>query len=61
MTGSWQLPLPDMPALPPERAWRRLTAPEGYEPQWRRLVDAALELGLGPDDLDALRARGVIA
>src|SRR3954447_14531546 len=26
-------------------------APEGYEPQWRRLVDAALELGLGPDDV----------
>src|SRR5829696_79174 len=51
MAREWQLPLPDMPAPPPERAWRRLTAPEGYEPQWRRLVDAALELGLGPDDL----------
>ena len=42
-----------MPAPPPERAWRRLRAPEGYEPQWRRLVDAALELDLGPDDLAA--------
>jgi hypothetical protein len=51
MAREWQLPLPDMPAPPPERAWSRLTAPEGYEPQWRRLVDAALELGLGPDDL----------
>lgn len=51
MAREWQLPLPAMPAPPPERAWRRLTAPEGYEPQWRRLVDAALELGLGPDDL----------
>jgi hypothetical protein len=28
-----------------------MPAPEGYEPQWRRLVEAALELGLGPDDL----------
>ncbi len=51
MAREWQLPLPAMPAPPPERAWHRLTAPEGYEPQWRRLVDAALELGLGPDDL----------
>jgi hypothetical protein len=40
-----------MPAPPPARSWRRLRAPEGYEPQWRRLVDAALELGLGPDQL----------
>src|SRR3954468_7379439 len=42
-----------MPAPPPARAWRRIPPPEGYEPQWRRLVDAALELGLGPDDLAA--------
>jgi hypothetical protein len=49
--GEWQPPLPEMPAPPPERAWRRLTAPPGYEPQWRRLSEAALELGLGPDDL----------
>jgi hypothetical protein len=28
-----------------------MRAPEGYEPQWRRLVQAALELGLGPDQL----------
>lgn len=42
-----------MPSPPPARAWRRLTPPEGYEPQWRRLLEAALELGLGPDDLAA--------
>jgi len=42
-----------MPAPPPARAWRRIPPPEGYETQWRRLVDAALELGLGPDDLAA--------
>jgi hypothetical protein len=53
MRGGWQQPLPAMPAPPPDRAWRRLRAPEGYEPQWRRLVDAALELDLGPDDLAA--------
>jgi hypothetical protein len=40
-----------MPAPPPVRAWGRLTPPLGYEPQWRRLVEAALELGLGPDAL----------
>jgi hypothetical protein len=40
-----------MPSPPPERAWRRLAPPPGYEPQWRRLVDAALELELGPDQL----------
>jgi hypothetical protein len=51
MRGEWQRPLPDMPAPPPDRAWRRLRPPEGYEPQWRRLVDAALELGIGPDEL----------
>jgi hypothetical protein len=42
-----------MPAPPPARAWSRLRPPEGYEPQWRRLSEAALELGLGPDDLAA--------
>src|SRR4051795_12772257 len=51
MRGGWQPPLPDMPAPPPARAWGRLTPPPGYEPQWRRLVEAALELGLGPDAL----------
>jgi hypothetical protein len=40
-----------MPAPPPERAWRRLPVPPGYEAQWRRLVDAALEIGMGPDAL----------
>src|SRR3712207_9243530 len=38
-----------MPAPPPAQAWSRLPAPEGYAVQWRRLVDAALELGLGPE------------
>ncbi|MGY1812412.1 hypothetical protein [Blastococcus sp. SYSU D00820] len=51
MSSAWQLPLPDMPAPPADRAWRRLRPPEGYEVQWRRLVDAALELGLGPDQV----------
>ncbi|WP_324277740.1 hypothetical protein [Blastococcus brunescens] len=51
MRGGWQQPLPDMPTPPPARAWRRLEAPPGYEAQWRRLADAALELGLGPDQL----------
>src|SRR4029450_3521504 len=51
MRGGWQQPLPDMPAPPPARAWRRLDAPEGYEPQWRRLSEAALELGLAPEQL----------
>src|SRR3954452_15995028 len=51
MRGGWQPPLPDMPAPPPVRAWGRLSPPLGYEPQWRRLVEAALELGLGPDAL----------
>jgi hypothetical protein len=51
MRGGWQQPLPDMPAPPPARAWRRLDAPPGYEAQWRRLAEAALELGLGPDQL----------
>src|SRR3712207_611060 len=40
-----------MPAPPPAQAWSRLPAPEGYAVQWRRLVDAALELGLGPEVL----------
>src|SRR5919107_667899 len=53
MAASWQQPLPAMPALSPERAWRRVPPPEGYEPQWRRLVEAALELDLGPDDIAA--------
>src|SRR5215203_7283509 len=51
MAAGWQQPLPAMPAPPPARAWRRLRPPLGYEPQWRRLVEAALELGLGPDAL----------
>src|SRR5215212_110009 len=51
MRGGWQQPLPEMPAPPPARAWRRLDAPPGYEAQWRRLSEAALELGLGPEDL----------
>src|SRR4051794_41879318 len=51
MAERWQLPLPEMPAPPPERAWRRLSPPPGYEVQWRRLVDAALELELGPDQV----------
>jgi len=51
MRGGWQPPLPDMPAPPPVRAWGRLTPPLGYEPQWRRLVEAALEQDLGPDAL----------
>lgn len=40
-----------MPAPTPETAWRRLRPPRGYEDQWRRVVDAALELGIGPDEL----------
>ncbi|MET0764691.1 MAG: hypothetical protein ABWY29_07475 [Blastococcus sp.] len=51
MRGGWQQPLPEMPAPPPARAWRRLDAPAGYPAQWRRLAEAALELGLGPEDL----------
>ncbi|MGY1750761.1 hypothetical protein [Modestobacter sp. SYSU DS0511] len=42
-----------MPTPPAERAWQRLAVPRGYESQWRRLVEAALELDLGPDDLAA--------
>ena len=53
MAAVWQQPLPNMPAPPAARAWRRLSAPAGYECQWRRLVEAALELGLGPDDVAA--------
>src|SRR4029453_2999561 len=51
MRGGGQQPLPEMPAPPPARAWRRLDAPEGYPAQWRRLAEAALELGLGPEAL----------
>src|SRR5215207_8169105 len=51
MRGGWQQPLPDMPAPPPARAWRRWEAPPGYETQWRRLAEAALELDLGPEQL----------
>jgi hypothetical protein len=51
MADRWEPPLPAMPAPPPERAWRRLPVPPGYEAQWRRLVDAALEVGMGPDSL----------
>jgi hypothetical protein len=53
MARAWQQPLPEMPAPAPARAWRRLVPPAGYEAQWRRLADAALELDLGPDDLAA--------
>ena len=51
MAEKWQPPLPEMPAPPAARAWSRLSPPPGYEPQWRRLVDAALEQDLGPDAL----------
>src|SRR3954453_21757812 len=51
MTGGGHPPLPAMPAPPADRAWARLRPPLGYEPQWRRLVEAALEQGLGPDAL----------
>src|ERR687889_1798694 len=51
MSDRWEPPLPAMPAPPPQRAWHRLPVPPGYEPQWRRLVDAALEVGMGPDAL----------
>jgi hypothetical protein len=42
-----------MPSPPAARAWQRLEPPEGYAVQWRRLIDAALELGLGPEELAA--------
>jgi hypothetical protein len=61
MPRGWQQPLPEMPSPPPARAWSRLSPPEGYEPQWRRLVDAALELGLGPDELATTGLDQVIA
>ena len=51
MAPGWQRPLPEMPAPAPEQAWHRLQPPRGYEDQWRRIVDAALELGVGPDEL----------
>src|SRR3954463_6257120 len=53
MRGGWQPPLPEMPSPPPARAWHRIRPPEGDEAQWRRLMEAALELGLGPDELAA--------
>jgi hypothetical protein len=53
MTGTFHPALPDMPAPPAARAWGRLRAPIGYEAQWRRLMEAALELDLGPDELVA--------
>ncbi|MGR7027305.1 hypothetical protein [Geodermatophilus sp. URMC 62] len=53
MSRSWQHPLPEMPSPPAARAWQRLVPPEGYAVQWRRLIDAALELGLGPEELAA--------
>ena len=42
-----------MPSPPAARAWQRLEPPQGYAVQWRRLIDAALELGLGPEELAA--------
>jgi hypothetical protein len=51
MDAAWQRPLPAMPAPPADLAWRRVRPPRGYEDQWRRVVDAALELGMGPDEL----------
>ena len=51
MSRAWQQPLPEMPSPPPERAWRRWPTPPGYEVQWRRLAEAALELDIGPDEL----------
>ncbi|CCG03532.1 hypothetical protein [Blastococcus saxobsidens] len=51
MPRAWQQSLPAMPPIPPARAWARLSAPPGYDVQWRRLADAALELGLGPEDV----------
>jgi hypothetical protein len=51
MAEKWQRPLPEMPAPPAARAWHRLRPPDGYSDQWRRLVEAALELDLGPDQL----------
>src|SRR3954467_278130 len=51
MRGEWQPPLPDMPAPPAARAWARLAARLGSEPQWRRLVEAAVEQELSPDAL----------
>jgi hypothetical protein len=53
MARAWQQPLPEMPSPAPARAWRAVRPPEGYEVQWRRLAEAALELDLGPDDVAA--------
>src|SRR3954452_9661801 len=64
MAAGWQQPLPAMPALPPAKAWRRVHPPEGHQQQCRRLVDAALELALGPEEVaetgldDIAAARG---
>ncbi|MGY1794396.1 hypothetical protein ACI796_10455 [Geodermatophilus sp. SYSU D00525] len=64
MAKGWQGPLPEMPSPPAAQAWARLAPPEGYAVQWRRLIDAALEVGLGPDELaeggmdDVAAARG---
>ncbi|TKJ33132.1 hypothetical protein [Blastococcus sp. CCUG 61487] len=51
MSAAWQQPLPAMPVPPAGRAWRRWPPPPGYEVQWHRLAEAALELDLGPDQL----------
>ena len=51
MSNPLQQPLPQMPGPPPAHAWHRLDPPRGYEAQWRRLSEAALELGLGPEQL----------
>ena len=61
MTGTFHPALPDMPAPPAARAWGRLRAPIGYEAQWRRLMEAALELDLGPDELVATGLEPVTA
>ena len=51
MSEGFHPALPDMPSPPAVRGWNRLRAPLGYQDQWRRLMEAALELDLGPDDL----------
>jgi len=61
VTGTFHPALPDMPAPPAARAWGRLRAPIGYEAQWRRLMEAALELDLGPDELVATGLEPVTA
>src|SRR3954468_22545558 len=59
MHGGWQPPLPEMPSPPPARAWHRIRPPAGYQAQWRRLMEAALGLGLGPD-APAAQGRGLM-